>query len=478
MSRSDLCRLSAVEQARLIRERAISPVELVDAVFARIHALEPVLHAFCTLVEEPARDAARAAEQAVMRGDPLGPLHGVPISVKDLICTRGVTTASGSRGYRDFVPEEDDVTVERVLAAGAILIGKTNVPEFGYAGVGWNELFPETANPWDTSRTPGGSSAGSAAAVAAGMGALTLGSDGGGSIRGPASFCGLFGMKASFGRVPLYPGCRDPRFPGVSGWETVEHIGPLTRTVADGALLMSVIAGPDDRDRHSLPAGDCDWLAEPTRPLGRLRIAYTPDFGYSKVDREVRDITAAAARVFADDLGCELVEDSPDLGDIFDLFLAVITRDTDLRGLRAMAERGEVAMPQLLWLLEKQWTAEDFTDAAMRRQAVCNTLWRFMRNYDLLLTPTVSTPAFALGRWSADTVEGVPGDEANPSPFTYPFNFSGQPAASVPAGFTSDGLPVGLQIVGRHLADATVLRAAAAFEAARPWADRWPALLG
>ncbi len=476
-SSTNLCALSGAEQARLVRTGAVSPVELVDAVLTRIAALDPVLHAFCALGETPAREAAKAAESAVLRGDDIGPLHGVPLSIKDLICTRDLPTVSGSKGYETYLPEEDDIAVARLLGAGAILIGKTNVPEFGYAGAGKNDLFPTTANPWDPAMSSGGSSAGSAAAVASGMGSLTIGSDGGGSIRGPASLCGLVGVKPSFGRVPLYPGCRDPRYPGMSSWETIEHLGPITRTVEDAALLLSIVAGPDPRDRHSLPAGDVDWLATVRQPLGRLRIAYTPDFGFSKVDREVRDLTAAAARAFADDLGCALVEDSPMLTDMAETFFAQIVRDSDLRGMRAMAARGEITMPGLLWLLGRDWSAEDLTDAAMRRQAACNEIARFMQGYDLLLTPTCSTPAFPIDGWNPDSVEGVPAEEANISPFTYPFNWTGQPAMSVPAGFTAAGLPVGLQIIGRHLDDATVLRAAAAFEMVRPWRDRWPALV-
>jgi len=471
---SDLALLPAAHQARLIRDRQASPVEVVDAVLARIDALDPVLHAFCVVAPEQARKAARAAEAAVMRGDALGPLHGVPISIKDLICTADLPTTSGSRAYAGFLPEDDDICVERVRGAGAIVIGKTNTPEFGYAGAGKNAIFPTTTNPWNPAMTSGGSSAGSAAAVASGMGSLTIGSDGGGSIRGPASFCGLFGLKPSFGRVPAWPGCRDPRHPGLSSWESVEHLGPLTRTVEDAALLMSVIAGPDPRDWHSLPGGDVDWTAAPRSPLGRLRIAFTPDFGFSVVDPEVREITRAAAQVFADELGCEVVEDSPPLQDMFDLFLAIIMRDSDLGGLRALAGRGLVDLPGLLMMLERDWTAQDFTDAAMGRQAVCNTLARFMRGYDLLLTPTVSSPAFPAGHFNPVEVGGIPAEEVNPSPFTYPFNWTGQPAASVPAGFTAAGLPVGLQIVGRHLADAAVLTAAAAFEKARPWAHLWP----
>jgi len=230
----------------LIRSKAASPVEVTEAILARIHQLDPQLHAFCTLTEDAARADARAAEAAVMRGDALGPLHGVPISIKDLICTKGIKTMSGSAAYEHFIPDEDDIVVERVKAAGAIILGKTNVAELGYGNVGWNEVAPVTNNPWDLSKTSGGSSAGSAAAVAIDMGALTIGSDGGGSVRGPASFNNLFGIKPSFGRIPLYPGCRDERHQGVSSWETLENLGPITRTVEDAALLLSVCSGPDD----------------------------------------------------------------------------------------------------------------------------------------------------------------------------------------------------------------------------------------
>jgi aspartyl-tRNA(Asn)/glutamyl-tRNA(Gln) amidotransferase subunit A len=474
---ADPADLPATEQTRLIASRALSPVELADAVLARIEAVEPVVHAFCAIDPDAVRTAARAAEDAVMRGDALGPLHGVPVSVKDLICTKDLPTVCGSKACADFVAEEDDICVARIRAAGAILLGKTNVPEFGYAGIGENALFPATANPWNPAMTSGGSSAGSAAAVASGMGSLSIGSDGGGSIRGPASFCGIVGVKPSFGRVPLWPGCRDPRYPGMSSWETIEHLGPLARTVRDAALLLSVIAGPDARDRHSIPAGDIDWPAAPGTPLPRpLRIAFTPDFGFSKVDAEVRALTATAARALAEATGAQLVEDSPAFTDMGPLFLSLVMRDSDLTGMRALAARDAISMPQLRGLLDRSWTAEDFTDAAMQRQAVCNSLARFMADYNVLLTPTVSTPAFPLGQFRPDRIEGVSSDTANGSPFTYPFNWSGQPAASVPVGWTAAGLPVGLQIIGRHLDDAMVLRMAAALETVLPWADQWPSI--
>jgi aspartyl-tRNA(Asn)/glutamyl-tRNA(Gln) amidotransferase subunit A len=255
--------MDAVTMAAEIRARRLSPVEVTQAVLERMERLEPTLHAYCTPTPELAMETARRVEAAIADGQQVGPLAGVPVAVKDLICTRGIRTVSGSRAYEDFVPDEDDVVVERLRAADAVILGKTNVPEFGYSGVGHNPVFTATRNPWNTDLTSGGSSAGSGAAVAAGMGPLALGSDGGGSIRIPSSFCGLYGLKASMGRVPLYPGTKDERLPGVSSWESLEHIGPMTRTVADSALLMSVIAGPDPRDRFSVPAGTSTGPAVP-----------------------------------------------------------------------------------------------------------------------------------------------------------------------------------------------------------------------
>ncbi|MGI9148728.1 MAG: amidase [Chloroflexota bacterium] len=473
-----LCALSGAEQARLIRTKQVSPVEVVEAVLARIHELNPVLNAFCTLVEDSARADAVRAEQAVIASEVLGPLHGVPVSIKDLIATRGIRTVSGSVAYADLVPDEDDVVVERLKNAGAIVLGKTNVPEFGYMGATHNNVFGVTRNPWNLDKTPGGSSGGSAAAVATGMGALTLGSDGGGSVRIPSSLSGLYAMKASFGRVPLYPGCRDPRYPGMSSWESLEHIGPMTRTVEDSALLLSVIAGPDDRDRHSLPAANFDYLEAMAGRLKGARVAFSPDWGFVKVESRVSEVVARAANVFADLLGCEVEVAHPGFSNIEDTFWALVARDTDLAGMRAMADRHEDKMlPSLVALLRKPWTAEEFSNAAMARQAVANTMWRFMRGYDFLITPTLAVAAFDLGLPGPATIDGESVTPAHWLSFTFPFNMTGQPAATVPAGWTHDGLPVGLQIVGKHLDDPTVLKASAAFEVAQPWKDQWPPLV-
>ena len=478
-SRDELCTIDAVTMAAEIRARRLSPVEVTQAVLERMERLEPTLHAYCTPTPELAMETARRVEAAIAGGQQVGPLAGVPVAVKDLICTRGIRTVSGSRAYEDFVPDEDDVVVERLKAADAVILGKTNVPEFGYSGVGHNLVFPATRNPWNTELTPGGSSAGSGDAVADGMGPLALGSDGGGSIRIPSSFCGLYGLKASMGRVPLYPGTKDERHPGVSSWESLEHIGPMTRTVADSALLMSVIAGPDPRDRFSVPAGDVDWTRCTEGGIRGLRVAYSADWGYAAVDPRVRAVVDDAVEAFERDLGCTVERVEPSWPHPYEAFWAIVANESDLRGLRAMVERigADNMTPHVVDFIRTEWTAEQFTDALMVRKAVQNEMWRLMQDHDLLLTPTLAVPPFEVGIQGPEVIDGRSVEPFEWLHFTYPLNFTGQPAASVPAGWTDDGLPVGLQVIGRHLDDSTVLRASAALEAARPWAQRWPGLV-
>ena len=473
---TDPCAATAVSLVAAIRARAISAVEATEAALARMQALEPILHAFCTPTPDLALQTARDIDAALARGEEVGPLAGVPIGVKDLICTKGIRTVSGSPAYVDFVPDEDDVVVERARAAGAVILGKTNVPEFGYSGVGHSPVFPATCNPWNPGRTSGGSSAGSGAAVAAGMCPLAFGSDGGGSIRIPAAHCGVFGMKPSMGRVPLYPGCRDERFPGMSGWESLEHIGPISRSVADAALMLSVIAGPDPRDRHSIPGGDVDWIAAATpTSLRGLRVAYSADWGYAAVDPEVRRIVSGAARVFETELGCIVEEANPGFSDPAAAFWALVALETDLAGMRAMVDRHGTRMsPHVAALVTRDWTAEEFNAAIIQRKQVVNAMWRFMQRYDLVLTPTLAVPPFALHIQGPTQIDGRAVDDSAWLAFTYPLNLTGQPAASVPAGYTEDALPVGMQIIGRHLDDALVLRACAAFEQAQPWSGRVP----
>ena len=479
-SNDELCRMEAFDLAGRVRSKEVSPVEVVDAVFERMERLEPELHAFCTPTPGMAREEAQRLEREISDGGDPGPLAGVPVGIKDLHAVKGVRMVLGSHAYKDFVPDEDDVAVERLKDAGAIVLGKTNVPEFGYSGVGHNPVFETTTNPWDTRLTPGGSSAGSGAAVASGMGPIALGSDGGGSVRIPASFCGLFGMKASMGRVPLYPSCRDERYPGASGWESLEHIGPMSRTVRDSALMLSVMAGPDDRDRLSIPQ---EPGFDPLEAIGGdlpqgLRVAYSSDWGYAAVDPEVRRVVGEAVKVFENDLGCTVEEAHPGFEDPYEAFWGLVIMETDLAGMRKMAEElGEKMSPHLVEVLELDWKAEDITNAVMTRKAVYNKMWRFMRDYDLLLTPTLAVPPFETGIQGPEVIDGREVEPFYWLSFTLPINMTGQPAATVPAGFTEGGLPVGMQIVGRHLDDGLVLKASSAFEAASSWKDRWPRLL-
>jgi Asp-tRNAAsn/Glu-tRNAGln amidotransferase A subunit and related amidases len=469
----------ATTLAGLIRKGEVSASEMTQAALERMAQREPQIQAFCTATPERALQQAAAVDAKRARGETLGAFAGVPLAVKDLICTAGVKTTSGSAAYADFIPEEDDITVERLLAADAVLLGKTTAPEFGYSGVGHNPLFPSPRNPWDLSKTPGGSSAGSGAALAARLCPIALGSDGGGSVRIPAAHCGVYGFKASMGRVPLWPGCRDERYPGVSSWESLEHIGPMTRTVRDSALMMSVMAGPDMRDRHSIPCSDVDWLGALEKPLSGLRIAFSADFGYVAVDKEVRDVVTNAARKFAHELGAELEEVDPGIADEGATFAALVAFESDLTGMRQMqSELGSRMSPHLSAMLQRDWRAETFTDANTARKKICNQLWRFMQGYDLLITPTLAVPPFPLNMQGPEIIDGRMVRSDHWLSFCYPFNFTGQPAASVPAGFTASGLPIGLQIVGRHLDDGLVLAASAAFEHIQPWNHLYPASIG
>ena len=472
MDATDLCFTSAVELAALIRRRALSPVEITRAVLARIERLNPRLGAFVLVHAERALTDARAAEQAVMAGRPLGPLHGVPISIKDNLWTAGERTTFGSRLLADFVAPEDAPSVAGLRAAGAIFVGRTNLPEFAWRGSTDNPLFGESRNPWDLTRTPGGSTGGGAAAVAAGLGPLALGSDGAGSIRIPASFCGLVGLKPTFGRVPMYP--------AAGGNELVAHVCPLTRTVRDAALMMNAIAHHDRRDSFALPEDDVDYLTACGEPLAvarggaPLRVAWSADLGWAPVEPETRSIAQAAARAFSE-IGLTVEEASPDLGDPSAILQALYgAAQAGAHAARSPEQKAQMD-PELVRYAEASAgrSVVEYVHAVAARQRMVDTLRRFFERYDLLLTPTTGLPAFPLGLVGPHEVAGCAVTHLGWT-LCYPFNYSGQPAVSVPAGWTVGGLPVGLQIVGRRLEDALVLRAAAAFEALRPWATRRP----
>ena len=469
MATDDLCFTPAAELAASIRAKTLSPVEVVDAVLARIDRLNPTLNAFCTVTPEGARAAATQAEAAVMRGDALGHLHGVPVSVKDLVMTKGIRTTWGSKMFEQFVPDEDAPVVARLKQAGAIILGKTNTPEFGWKGVTDNPVFGPTRNPWSLAHTPGGSSGGGTAAVAAGLGPLAVGTDGGGSIRIPCSCCGLVGLKPTLGRVAAAP--------TYGGLETLSHTGPMARTVRDAALMMNAIAGPDARDLSSLPADGTDYVAELGRAVRGLRLAWTPDWGYAPVDPEVRRIAEAAALRFGE-AGCRVEEARPGFASPETPFHVLFTGSMAARLGEKVAEWRDRMDPGLVGMIEQgtRWSAVDYVQAANWRRTLSDAFVKFFAQHDLLLTPTLAAPPLPIG---VNYYEEIGGRKVSPSgwfAFTYPINMTGFPAASVPCGWTADGLPVGLQIIGPRFADALVLRAAAAFETIVPWAAKRPAL--
>jgi Asp-tRNA(Asn)/Glu-tRNA(Gln) amidotransferase A subunit family amidase len=458
---------SALEIAALVREKELSPVELTTALLARIEALDPKLNAFCLVTAEAARVAAREAEIAVMKREPIGALHGVPLSLKDVLYTRGLRTTGGSRLFADLLPEEDTVAVGRLKAAGAIILGKTNTSELGHKALTDSPLFGATRNPWDLTRTPGGSSGGAAAAVASGLGPVALGTDGGGSVRIPAGFCGLVGLKPSFGRVPQLPG-----FPG---WYHLGTIGPLTRTVRDAALVLDVIAGGDDRDRTSLPREAGSYLDACDLDVKGLHVAWTPDLGYAAVDERVLDICGNAAAEF-EGLGCHVEVVNPGWESPEEAFATIVSAQFYAAWGDELPAREADMDASLVRFIRRGGavTAREYLAATSKVNAYWQEVVTFLARFDLLLTPTTAVPPFPLGAGVPREIAGREVSRLGWMPFTYPFNLTGQPAASVPAGWTDEGVPVGLQIVGRRHADRTVLAAAAAFEAACPWRDRRP----
>ncbi len=464
----------AHELASLIRKKEISPVEVIDTFLERIATINPKLNAYVTVVEDLARSAAIEAEKALTDGSEIGPLHGVPAAIKDLALTRGIRSTSGSRIYADRVPAQDNRAVKRLREAGAIILGKTNTPEFGWLSISDNELFGPTCNPWALDHTSGGSSGGAAAAAAAGLAPISLGSDGGGSIRHPASFCSVFGIKPSFGLVPRL----DPH----DGWETLSHQGPIARTVAGAAAALDAMAGYDREDFSSAPLPPQHFLENLTNvDPTQWKIAFSADLGFAEVDERVRAaFNAAVARY--EKLGFTLVEACPDLKSAREIFKGVMFPEVAGAEFSYIAADGSSGMnPDLTRFVWKRRDilARDYLAASQRRRTLYLAVERFFEDYDLLLTPTMALPPFEHPRSMSEYPHTVNGREVGSTgwhPFTPAFNLTHHPAASLPCGFTPEGLPVGLQIVAPRYADLRVLQLAAALESEEPWASLRPGL--
>jgi aspartyl-tRNA(Asn)/glutamyl-tRNA(Gln) amidotransferase subunit A len=467
VSSVDLCFTPATTLATMIRTKAVSPVELTRAVLERIEQLNPRLNAVCTVTAETAMSTARAAEQAVMRGATLGPLHGIPFTIKDLGFTRGVRTMSGSHIFATRVPDVDAPFVRRLHAAGGVMVGKTTTPEFGWKALGDSPLTGITRNPWNIEMTTGGSSAGAGAAAAAGLGPLHQGSDGAGSIRIPSGFCGIYGLKPSYGRVPMWP---------ASNNDSTSHVGPMTRTVADAALMLAVMAGPDPWDRTSLDARPADYVGELETGIRGVRVAYSASLGGLRVDADVAAVVESAVRA-VEELGARVEPVTTSFADSHELIRALWSAHEAGNYAEYLPEWRDRMDPGLVACIEDglRYSVVDYVKLRAQKFAHWDTVRPLFETYDLLLTPTLSVAGIPVGRLNPAHYPQHAWDWFPWASFSYPFNFTGQPAATVPAGFTPAGLPVGLQIVGRLHADLTVLQASRAFEQARPWASRRPA---
>ena len=471
MSDRDLCFTPATELVRLFRARKTSPLEAMQAVLARIDTVNPAVNAYVTVAREQALQAARRATAALGKtGAALPPLHGVPVSIKDLTPTKGIRTTWGSKIYEHHVPTEDALIVERLKAAGAIVLGKTNTPEFGAGGNTFNAVFGATRNPWNPALTCGGSSGGAAVALATGMGPIAQGSDLGGSLRTPAAFCGVVGFRTTPGLVPKHP--------VELAWDSLSVTGPMARTVADTALMLSVVAGPDDRAPLSYDVDVRQFTRAVKAPSVKgWRVAWTPDLnGLIPVDDEVARVAEGATRIFRS-LGAKVQTACPDFSELNDIVLG--TRGLTMVAAHAdkLPEWREQMQKGLVWNIEQGLTLTP-RDIA-RAEKARTTLWQrvrvFMDTHELLILPTVAVSPFPVDQPYPTEINGRPLDNYTQWFFlTYSITVTGLPAISVPCGFTKSGLPVGLQIVGRRRQEAMVLRAAAAFEAAAPWADRIP----
>ena len=469
MSTTEICFLTATELTGRIRAGELSATEVLEAHLSQIERLNPKVNAIVTLVPEQARDQARLADQALSQENEVGPLHGLPIAHKDLVWTQGIRTTFGSLAYKQFVPTQDALIVERLKRAGAITIGKTNTPEFGAGSQTYNEVFGETRNPYDISKTCGGSSGGAAVALACGMQPLADGSDTGGSLRNPANFCNVVGFRPSPGRVPVWP--------SQVGWYTIGVQGPMARTVRDAALMLSVIAGPDPRSPISITESGGRFAAPLQRDFQGTRIAWSPTLGGLPVDPRVTRVLEGQRHVF-ESLGCQVQERTPDLREADPVFRAWRAWRFELT-LSALSPSRQAQLKETLHQeieAAQKLKGTDLSRAELQRTQLYHRVREFMETYEFLICPVNQVPPFDVRQRYVEEIDGVKMNSyIDWMQSCWTISVLGLPAISVPAGFTPEGLPVGLQIVGRHQDDWGVLQLANAFEEATGfWKHRPP----
>lgn len=464
----------------LIKNKQVSPVEVVDHALKRLEELNPILNAFLTITYDKAMEAAHKAEQSVLYGEELGPLHGLPISIKDHISTAGIRTTSGSLIFKNNVPKKDDLIVERLKSSGAISLGKTNLPEFGMIAATENFLGDDCVNPWDITKIAGGSSGGASASVAAGITPFAQGSDGGGSIRIPASLCGNFAIKPTTGRIPTIGQGILSKLPQF----TFSAISPVSRTVKDAALFLQSVSGPNPNDPNCIKTQLPDLLNQLDNGISKYKIAWSPNLGSAQVDKEIADVTEKAAKSFSS-FGAH-VDIAPlniNTESLFRCFSTIMYTILYQSMGNTWKKQGHKMKPWLQTRFEygSKVTGKDFLSAMAEMENWKININSLFETYDLLLTPTISIPAFECGKWptqinSTDIDEFSVSQNAGFYHFAYPFNMSGNPAASIPCGFSSQGLPIGLQIVGKRGDELSVLKASAAYEKTHPWTHTIPPL--
>lgn len=464
---NEILRMTAVELLQRYRDKTLSPVDVAGAMLDQIERLDKHTNGFCLVDRETSLDLARESEQRYHKGEARGLVDGVPVAVKDVFLTPMWPTIKGSYTVDPQSTLNKSAPATAALARhGYVPIGKTTTPEFGWKGVTDNPVDGVTNNPWNPEKTAGGSSGGSGVAVALGMAPLALGTDAGGSIRIPAGFCGIVGLKPSFGEVPHWP---------ASPFGTLAHAGPMTWTVEDAALMMNVLCEPDHRDTNAIPRRNIDYLANLNKGVKGLKIAYSPNLGYVDVNPEVEAAVAQAAKVF-EELGAEVVRVDPGFSDPLGAFGHLFYGGA-ANAMRDLGSKKRERMdPELVKVAEKaaRLSMLDYMGAVNESMALRERMANFHRKYDLLLTPSLPITAFETGR-------EVPRDWPSTrwptwTPFTYPFNMTGQPGLSVPCGFDKAGLPISLQLVGARFNDALLLQAGHAYQQAAPLTDRRPEL--
>jgi amidase len=468
MTDTSLCFLTAVELAQKIRAGEISAVETMEAHLAQIEKVNPQVNAIVTLLPEMAMEAARKADEKLARGEEVGPLHGLPVAHKDLVQTKGIRTTFGSLVYENFVPDEDALLVERLREAGAILLGKTNTPEFGAGSQTFNKVFGVTKNPYDLTKTCGGSSGGAAVSVACRMLPFADGSDLGGSLRNPTNFCNVVGLRPSVGRVPSWP--------SESGWNSFAVDGPIARTVEDTALMLSVLAGPDLRSPISLPENGAVFRNSLERNLKGIRIAWSSDLGGLPVDSRVTKTLEAQRAVF-EDLGCIVEEGFPDFSDADEIFKTFRAWFYEMNLSSLLPEHRDKLKETVVWNIEAgmKLSGPELGRAEVKRTALFHRVREFMQNYDFLALPVSQVPPFPIEQEFVSEINGVQMETyLDWMRSCYFISVTGQPAISVPCGFTEDGLPVGLQLVGKPQDDLGVLQLAYAFEKASGFYQQIP----